>query len=146
MQNRLKCLAAHVLCLAKCVNRNISPICNKACKSRHLEPRSCHRLPGISPSWRDGLPYKQRVLKTITDGVAFLDSSLADAIRRAHNIDFQLNQGVDRTLSNILQEMTSSTLGSPTPPPRSPSPPLRSLTPPQSAVTDEHLPGGCGGL
>ena len=82
----------------------------------------------------------------ITDGVAFLDSSLADTIRRAHNIDFQLNQGVDRTLSNILQEMTSSTLGSPTPPPRSPSPPLRSLTPPQSAVTDEHLPGGCGGL
>ena len=36
MQNSCKCLAAEILCLAKCVNRDILPTCVKARKSRHF--------------------------------------------------------------------------------------------------------------
>ena len=36
LQNSCKCLAAEILCLAKCVNRDILPTCVKARKSRHF--------------------------------------------------------------------------------------------------------------
>ena len=36
VQNSWKCLAAKILCLAKCVNRDIVPTCVKARKSRHF--------------------------------------------------------------------------------------------------------------
>ena len=36
VQNSCKCLAAEILCLAKCVSRDISPTCVKVRKSQHF--------------------------------------------------------------------------------------------------------------